>query len=38
MRKGPIPRDNLRAFDARRVVETIGPSVVLPGQERNRRR
>ena len=36
MRKGPIPRDNLRAFDARRVVETIGPSVVLPGQERRR--
>jgi hypothetical protein len=37
MRRGPIPRDNLRAFDARRVVETIGPSVVLPGQERGRR-
>ena len=35
MRKGPIPRDNLRAFDARRVVDTIGPSVVLPGQERH---
>lgn len=32
MRKGPIPRDNLRAFDARKVVETIGPSVVLPKQ------
>ena len=30
MRKGPIPRDNLRAFDARRVVDTIGPTVVLP--------
>ncbi len=34
MRKGPIPRDNLRAFNARAVVDTIGPSVVLPGQER----
>lgn len=30
MRKGPIPRDNIRAFDARRVVDTIGPSVQLP--------
>ena len=30
MRKGPIPRDNLRAFDARAVVNSIGPSVVLP--------
>lgn len=38
MRKGPIPRDNLRAFDAHRVVETVGPTVVLPGQERDRRR
>ena len=34
MRKGPIPRDNLRAFDARKVVDTIGPSVVLPDQKR----
>ena len=34
MRRGPIPRDNLRAFDARRVVDTVGPTVVLPGQER----
>ncbi len=30
MRKGPIPGDNLRAFDARKVVQTIGPSVNLP--------
>lgn len=30
MRKGPIPRDNVRAFDARKVVDSIGPSVVLP--------
>ena len=30
MRKGPIPRDNLRAFDARAIVNTIGPTVVLP--------
>jgi hypothetical protein len=38
MRRGPIPRDNIRAFDARRVVESVGPTVVLPGQERGRRR
>ena len=30
MRKGAIPTNNLRAFDARKVVDTIGPSVVLP--------
>lgn len=30
MRKGAIPRDNLRAFNARAVVDSIGPSVVLP--------
>jgi hypothetical protein len=35
LRRGPIPRDNLRAFDARRVIDTIGPSVVLP-QDRRR--
>jgi hypothetical protein len=34
MRKGPIPRDNIRAFDAHRVVETVGPSVQLPDQRR----
>ena len=34
MRKGPIPRENLRAFDAHRVVETIGPSVQLPEPRR----
>jgi hypothetical protein len=32
MRKGPIPRDNVRAFDARAVVDRIGPTVVLPKQ------
>ena len=37
MRRGPIPRDNIRAFDARRVVDSVGPSVILPGQERGRR-
>lgn len=37
MRRGPIPRDNLRAFNARAVVDSIGPTVVLPGQERGRR-
>ena len=36
MRKGPIPQGNVRAFDARKVVETIGPSVILPGQEKRR--
>jgi len=30
MRRGPIPPDNIRAFDARKVVDSIGPSVVLP--------
>jgi hypothetical protein len=30
MRKGPIPRDNIRAFNAREVVDKIGPTVVLP--------
>ena len=30
MRKGAIPGNNLRAFDARKVVQTIGPTVVLP--------
>ena len=30
MRKGPIPKDNLRAFNARAVVNTIGPTIVLP--------
>ena len=32
MRKGPIPRDNIRAFDARKVVASIGPTVQLPEQ------
>ena len=30
MRRGPIPQGDIRAFDAHKVVETIGPSVVLP--------
>ena len=34
MRKGPIPRDNLRAFDARKVIEVVGPTVQLPNQNR----
>ncbi|MBJ6120888.1 CC0125/CC1285 family lipoprotein [Sphingomonas mollis] len=34
MRKGPIPRDNIRAFDAHKVVDTVGPSVQLPDQPR----
>ncbi len=32
MRKGPIPRDNIRAFNAKQVVDRIGPSVILPKQ------
>jgi hypothetical protein len=36
MRHGPIPQGNIRAFDARKVVATIGPSVVLPGQDKRR--
>lgn len=38
MRRGPIPAGELRAFDARQVLATIGPNVVLPGQERARAR
>lgn len=30
MRHGPIPQGDIRAFDAHKVVETVGPSVVLP--------
>lgn len=36
MRRGPIPQSEIRAFDARAVLATIGPSVVLPGQQRRR--
>lgn len=28
--KGPKPRDNVRAFDARAVMATIGPNIVVP--------
>ena len=38
MRRGPIPAGELRAFNARSVVDTIGPSVVLPGEQQQRRR
>jgi hypothetical protein len=30
MGKGPKPANNIRAFDARAVIESIGPSVVVP--------
>ena len=33
MRHGPIPAGDVRAFDARKVVDTIGPTVILPGQQ-----
>ena len=36
MRRGPIPQGELRAFNARQVIDTVGPTVVLPGQERRR--
>ena len=32
--RGPIPRDNVRAFSARQVVDRIGPTVVMPGRRR----
>lgn len=32
--RGPIPRNNPRAFDAHAVVQTLGPTIVMPGQER----
>lgn len=34
MRKGPIPSDNIRAFDARKVTASVGPSVMLPDERR----
>jgi hypothetical protein len=34
MRRGPIPSDNIRAFDARKVVQSIGPTIVLPDAPR----
>ena len=37
MYHGAVPRDNPRAFNARAVVQTLGPSIVLPGQEHDRR-
>lgn len=36
MRKGPIPREDIRAFDARKVVDTVGPTVQLPDQQPRR--
>jgi len=30
--KGAVPRDNVRAFNARAVVEKLGPTIVLPKQ------
>ena len=34
--RGPIPRNNVRAFDAHDVVARLGPTIVMPGQERRR--
>jgi hypothetical protein len=38
MERGPIPKGNVRAFDAHAVQQTLGPTIVLPGQETGRRR
>lgn len=32
--RGPIPRDNVRAFDARQVTERLGPTIVTPQMQR----
>lgn len=32
--RGPKPTDNVRAFDARAVVETLGPTIEYPGEKR----
>jgi hypothetical protein len=32
MQRGPIPAGELRAFDARKVIDTVGPTVRLPEQ------
>ncbi len=34
--RGPIPRDNVRAFNAREVVDRLGPSIIMPGDGRRR--
>lgn len=35
--RGPIPRDNVRAFNAHDVVDRLGPTIVTPETARNRR-
>lgn len=37
MRRGPIPQGNIRAFDAHKVVETLGPSIVTPEMQQQHR-
>lgn len=32
--KGPPPANNVRAFDARQVLQRLGPTIQLPGQDR----
>ena len=32
--RGPVPRDNVRAFNAREVIERLGPTIQMPGQRR----
>jgi hypothetical protein len=34
--RGPKPADNLRAFNAREVVDRLGPQIVVPEDERRR--
>jgi hypothetical protein len=33
--RGPVPRDNVRAFSAREVVDRLGPTIQLPRQRRS---
>ena len=34
LRRGPVPADETRAFDARQVMTDLGPSIELPGERR----
>ncbi len=37
IRRGPVTNGDVRAFDARAVVDQLGPTIITPGQERGRR-
>ena len=34
MRRGARPANNVRAFDAHQVIRNLGPTIVMPGQQR----